>query len=242
MLPVTLLQCRHLFQLQNSIVDYVASHDFRRATQSGCLRILDVGAGPAVASIGLTDMIDRTQGTSVSETTDGRESVHMTHILNDTSPVCLETGKRMLTAFLHDKEASNTGVLGHRILTLSTAFPGNMCQIRQLASLSGHFDLAILSYVIRPLADDGGLRNLVKTVRTLEPFCKPEGRVLLIQDKFREPLIRQLADMISVQYREQTLTQEIYPPRGSNEKSTYTYFDCLFSPRQAMRNRYELAA
>ena len=50
---------RHLFQLQNSLVDYIASPDFDSIMQSGLLRILDVGAGPAVASIGLVDMLDR---------------------------------------------------------------------------------------------------------------------------------------------------------------------------------------
>ncbi len=43
---------RHLFQLQNSLMDYAASADFNRAIRSGPFRILDIGSGSAVTNRG----------------------------------------------------------------------------------------------------------------------------------------------------------------------------------------------
>jgi hypothetical protein len=54
--------------------------------------------------------------------------------------------------------------------------------------------------------------------------------VLIIQDKFQESVLRELAQMLDVDCREQTVSQEIHPPRGENATYTYTYYDCLYVP------------
>jgi hypothetical protein len=218
---------RHLFQLQRSLVEYVASLDFQRTVQFGPLRILDIGSGPAVASLGMIDMVRRTIQSAI-----GPRAVRMVHVLNDTSPICLVTGKRMLAA-CHELEGRVGPALpGDRVFTLPTAFPRNMRQIQQLASFLGGYDIIILSYVMDPLTDAYGVRALVAAVRALEHLCRPHGRILLMQDRFREALIRRLTRMLSVEYREQTVSQEIYPPRGDNETYTYTYYDSLYAPRR----------
>jgi hypothetical protein len=223
---------RHLFQLQKSLVEYVASLDFQKAVQFGPLRILDIGAGPAVASLGMIDMVHRTTDNEDCRIWICPRVVQMVHVLNDTSPVCLITGKRMITA-CHEQEKRFGSVLtGNRVFTLSTAFPANMHQIQRMALFLGGYDIIILSYVVNPLADDYGLRTLATAVRALERLCRPRGRILVVQDKFQESLIRSLAQLLKVEYREQTVTQEVYPLRGGNETYTYTYYDCLYTPRE----------
>jgi ribosomal protein RSM22 (predicted rRNA methylase) len=225
---------RHLFQLQNSLIDYAASADFNGAIQSGPLRILDIGSGPAVASQALIDVINRMSSDANPGLLQRRGFLRVTHVLNDTSAICLAAGRRMVTACSQDRNQFRSAVSRPQIFTLSTAFPGNLHHIRHLASFLGGFDLVILSYVLHPLIEDGDLRSLVSGVNTLERFCTPRGRVLIIQDRFQERLVRKLASMIDVECHEQTLTQEIYPPRGSNKTCTYTYYDCLYAPRGAL--------
>lgn len=226
---------RHLFQLQNSLIDYVISPDFNETIQSGWLSILDIGSGPAVASQALIDIIDRMASGADSTTSLRHGCLHMSHVLNDTSAICLATGKRMLTTCSQDKDRPCSTVSRSHIFTLSTAFPGNLHRICHLATFLEGFDLVVLSYVLRPLTEDGNLQSLVDGLNTLGRFCKPHGCILIIQDKFQEPLLRELADMIVVGCRQQTLTQEIYPARGSSETCTYTYYDCLYAPRRGAR-------
>jgi hypothetical protein len=218
---------RHLFQLQRSLVEYATSLDFQRTVQFGPLRILDIGSGPAVASLGAIDLVRRAMQSAI-----GPRAVRMIHVLNDTSPICLATGKRMLAACHELEKGAGLVLPSDRVFTLPTAFPRNMHKIQQLASFLGGYDIIILSYVMDPLTDDYGLRVLVAAVRALERLCRPHGRILLMQDRFREALIRSLTQMLSVEYQEQMVTQEIYPPRGDNETYTYTYYDCLYAPRR----------
>lgn len=222
---------RHLFQVQNSLTDYAISTDFHQAIRSGPLRILDIGSGPAVASQALIDIVNRMMGGADSAIAQRRDPLHMSHVLNDTSSTCLMTGKHMLAACLQSSNRAPFPGSRPQIFTLLTAFPGNLHQIRHLASFLGGFDLVILSYVLRPLIEDGNLASIARGVNTLEGFCKPHGRMLIIQDKFQELLIRKLARTIGVECHEQTLTQEVYPPRGSHDTCTYTYYDCLYAPR-----------
>lgn len=226
---------RHLFQLQNSLTDYITSSDFNEAIQSGSFRILDIGSGPAVASQALVDAVDRMIGDAGSDLSKPYALLRATHVLNDTSAICLATGKRMLTTCSRNRDQSRSAVSRPQIFTLSAAFPGNLHQIYRLASFLGGVDLVILSYVLHPLIEDVNLQSLAGGVKILERLCKPHGRLLIVQDKFQEPLIRKLAGMMDVEYREQTLTQKIYPPRGSNETCTYTYYDCLYTPRGSAR-------
>ncbi len=225
---------RHLFQLQNSFIDCAASADFNRIIQTGPLRILDIGSGPAVASQALIDVIHRMSSGTNPGTSRGPTVLRISHVLNDTSAICLEAGRHMLIACSQDRSQLRSVVSRPQIFTLSTAFPSNLHQIHHLASFLGGFDLVILSYVLHPLIEDGDLRSLVRGVNSLKRLCAPRGRLLIIQDKFQERLVRKLASMMNVTCREQTLTQEIYPPRGNNETCTYTYYDCLYAPPAAV--------
>jgi SAM-dependent methyltransferase len=233
---------RHLFQLQRSLAEYITSIDFQKAIQFGPLRILDIGAGPAVASLGITDLIHRMAGDGVLRAYTYPRAVRMVHVLNDNSPICLATGRRMLAACQELGRRSDPRPFHDRVFALPTAFPSNMRQIQQVASFIGGYDIVILSYVVNPLTDDCGLENLAVAVRTVERFCKPRGRILVVQDKFQESLVRSLAHLLNTECHEQTVTQEVYPPRGSNDTYTYTYYDCLYAPRERSTQRAWCAA
>jgi SAM-dependent methyltransferase len=231
---------RHLFQLQKSLMEYVASLDFQQAVRLGPLRILDIGCGPAVASLGMIDLVHRMMNKVDPCARICRRVVRMVHVLNDTSPICLATGKHMLAGW-HEREGeSDAKVPDNSVLTLPKAFPDNMCQVRRLASFLGVYDVVILSYVLNPLTDDYGLRTLAAAMKDVESLCRPRGRVLILRDKFQESRIQHLAQLLNVQHREQTLTQEIYPPRGENETYTYTYYDCLYAHRGRPVDRAQL--
>jgi hypothetical protein len=227
---------RHMFQLQRSLVEYIATLDFRKAVQCGPLRILDIDAGPAVASLGIIDLVHRMAGGRDPRTWICPRGVRIVHVLNDTSPICLTTGRRMLAACCQSWRDAGLVLPANRVFALPTAFPNNIPQIQRLASFLGGYDIIILSYVLSPLTDDYSLRTLASAITTLEGLCRSHGRILVVQDRFQDSLVRSLAQRLDVEYREQTVTQEIYPPRGANETYTYTYYDCLYAPRERAIN------
>ncbi|GAG15183.1 unnamed protein product, partial [marine sediment metagenome] len=88
---------RHYFQTQNSLIDYMTSQDFLDIVRFGHLRILDVGSGPAVASLAITDMLACIlEYLNYIEEWPKDKTVKMTYVLNDTSGICLGTGQCML--------------------------------------------------------------------------------------------------------------------------------------------------
>jgi ribosomal protein RSM22 (predicted rRNA methylase) len=48
---------RHYFQVQDSLLEYMISDEFMDSLATGALQILDVGCGPAVASLAITDIL-----------------------------------------------------------------------------------------------------------------------------------------------------------------------------------------
>ncbi len=91
---------RHYFQVQNCLVNYMTSQDFLDLIKLGHLRILDIGSGPAVAPLAITDILscilkhlERLGAWPKGKT------IKVSYVLNDTSAICLETGQRMLTDY-----------------------------------------------------------------------------------------------------------------------------------------------
>ena len=84
---------RHYFQVQNSLLRFILSEDFADIVSSGRLRILDVGSGPAVASLAITDLLSYMldQHVELTEWPKGK-AVKLTYVLNDVSSTCLGTG------------------------------------------------------------------------------------------------------------------------------------------------------
>ena len=88
---------RHFFQVQNSLLNYMTSQDFLNIIESGRLSVLDVGSGPAVASLAITDMlVGILECLRVLNYWPASKMVKVNYILNDTVGICLDTGQCML--------------------------------------------------------------------------------------------------------------------------------------------------
>lgn len=222
---------RHFFQIQNSLVNYVASRDFEIAIRSGQLNILDIGSGPGVASLAISDMLGRTLlADSHGVTLHAPRAMRISHVLNDTSAICLGTARQMVADYTKKWSRSQAGLSDCPILAMGEGFPRNLTRISRVARAVGGFDIVFLSYVVRVLADSDGLNGVVNAIKDVGRFCKPHGRVLIVQDRFRESLLRCIARECPAKCNEQQVSQKIYPERGTCETNTYTYYDCLYAP------------
>jgi len=217
---------RHYFQVQNSLLDYVDSDDFGEILEEGEVRILDIGCGPALGVLAVTDML---MCLLENQNRPGQHAIRFVYVLNDTSKICLAVGQRMLDEYLALCNARNAGIGEHKILTLSNDFPDNTRQLERMVKNYETFHLVMFSYVVRPLEDENGITSLANDIVGTENLCDPHGRILILQDQYRESLMRALGRQIKASVESKELTQEISPNRGTGD--TYSYFQCLYQPR-----------
>ncbi|MHC4541219.1 MAG: hypothetical protein ACYTEK_24650 [Planctomycetota bacterium] len=226
---------RHYLQAQHSLIEYMTSQQFLDIARSGHLRILDVGSGPAVASLAITSMVACILG----HLRDGGEhlqrKVKVDYVLNDTSGICLGTGQRMLADYSRIVGRRNNGVIHNRTLSIQKPFPDNINQLERITLNLGTYDIAVFSYVISPLSEDKGFHTLLHGLSHTEELCTNQGRILILQDRFQETLVRQISESLGVSSQEKEVTQEIYPRRNANETYTYSYYRCLYIPGERRR-------
>lgn len=222
---------RHYFQVQNSLLDFMTSQDFLDIVGSGHLRILDVGSGPAVASLAITDMLSciLNRHADLREWPKGK-AIKLTYVLNDISGVCLETGQRMLGNYFRMRREHTGRIVKHRMVSIQKAFPENMGELQRARLYLGAYDIVVLSYVISPLNENEGFNSFVNGLLNLEKLCGHNGKILILQDKFQTALVRRMSRAIGTSSDEQVLTQRVYPRRNDNETYTYTYYCCLYAP------------
>ena len=222
---------RHYFQTQNCLVDYMTSQNFIEILRSGNLQILDIGSGPAVTSLAITDMLACILKHLRNSSYQSRAKIVKVHyILNDTSGICLGTGQNMLTDYFRICRRHNRELIRGKILTIQTAFPDNLNQLRRIRLNLGPYDITTLSYVVSLLKENTSLKSLLNGVLNIEGLCNCEGRILILQDKFQETLMRRIGRILGIKSQEEESTQEIYPKRETNETYTYSYYRCLYTP------------
>ena len=223
---------RHYFQTQRSLFDYMTSNEFLSILTSGKLQILDVGCGPAVASLAITDMLVciLEHLKDIGEWPKGK-TVKMTYVLNDTSGICLGTGQRMLSDYFRVSGGYRRGVIHSRTISTQKAFPGNMNQLRRTKLNLGTYDMATFSYVVVPLNEDKGFNGLVNGLLDIEKLCSHNGRILILQDRFQAALVRRISRTIGISSHKGELTQNVYSSENTNETYTYSYYYCLYRPR-----------
>lgn len=223
---------RHYFQVQNSLLDYITSDDFLDVLVTGQLQILDIGCGPAVASLAITNMVlcllknlKETGGWQLSR------EIKINYLLNDPDGFCLGTAQNMLSDYFQLNQKNMGGVVCSHVISIQKAFPDNMNQLRRIKLNLGTYDITVFSYVVVPLSEDNEQSSIAKGLLEVEALCSNNGRLLILQDKFQEALIRQIGREIENPSNKQTLTQEIFPKRNEKETHTYTYYQCLYAPR-----------
>ncbi len=229
---------RHYFQIQNSLITYMTSQKFLENLMRGHVRILDIGSGPAVASLAVTDILACVlEYLGYSEGQPRGKAVEVMYVLNDTSGICLGTGIGMLKNYFRVGRKHSSGVIHNQIITVQKAFPDNINQLRRISRNFGIYDIATFSYVVVPLNEDGGIHNLVNGLLKVEELCNHAGRILILQDKFNVSLMRRISKAIGTSSQKEELTQQLYPNRNANETYSYSYYSCLYSPSKEMTDK-----
>lgn len=226
---------RHYFQIQNSLIAYMTAQEFLDILMRGYIRILDIGSGPAVASLAIADILscilECSRDLGVMPISNG---VKVVYVLNDTSGICLGTGISMLKNYLRVSRNHGRGAIDNQIIAVQKAFPDNINQLRRISRNFGPYDIATFSYVVVPLNEDGGTHNLVNGLLKVEELCDPAGRILILQDKFNVSLMQRISKAVDASNQKEELTQQLYPNRNANETYSYSYYSCLYSPNKEM--------
>jgi len=229
---------RHYFQTQNSLIDYIISPDFLNILKSERLRILDIGSGPAVSYLAITDLVAHiVEHLQHIGKWPGRKALRITYVLNDTSGICLGTGQNMLAHYFRISGNRKRAIACDRIITIQNAFPRNLNQLRRIRRNLGEYDIATLSYVLVPLNDAFERTDLVRGLLNIENICSESGRILILQDKFQKSLIQRISRAIGTSSNKKTLKQDVYPRRNSCEVHTYWYYHCIYSPTKSCGGR-----
>lgn len=234
---------RHYLQTQNSLVTYMTSEDFINIVKSGHLRILDVGSGPAVASIAITDTLSYILK-NLKERGEWPKGkiVNVDYIVNDTSSICLGTGKHIIADYFRISRRSNNGVSLNHIIDVQKSFPENFSQLQRIKSKAGSYNIVIFSYIANVLVEKKGFTSLVNGILGSEKLCCQNGRIFILQDKFQEALIKRVSKAIGIFYNTEESTQEVYPNRDTNETYTYSYYSCLYDPTKKSQYRFSAVA
>jgi ribosomal protein RSM22 (predicted rRNA methylase) len=226
---------RHYFQVQDSLLDYMVSGEFMDSLAIGELQILDVGCGPAVASLAITDMLGYIlEYFRYAGGLPRNRFLNMTYVLNDTSGICLGTGQRMLTDYFRICSAYNKGTMRLRTICIQEPFPSNMKQLRRIRNNSDSYNIAVFSYVVVPVSEEEGLDGFVNGLWSIEDISGANGQILILQDKFQAALMQRISRAIGVSAHKAKLTQAIYSRRNANESYTCSYYRCLYAPRSRM--------
>jgi len=225
---------RHYFQVQNSLLDYMTSEDFLNLLATQELMILDIGSGPAVASLAITDMLacileclrDMHWRRNI-------EGVKINYVLNDTAKINLGVGYDLLKTYFRSKSQYNyNGPIYNRTFTVEKAFPSNLTQLGRICQNIGPYGLINFSYVINPLDEQQDLKTIAQALTQIEKLCSQSGRILILQDKFSKTLIKKVASAMDKSCQKGALSQYIYSTENSNSLYTYSYYYCLFAPQQ----------
>lgn len=224
---------RHYLQAQNSLIDYITSQDFLNVIRSGHMRFLDIGSGPAVASLAITNiLVYLLECFNATEGWPTGKAIKADYMLNDTSAICLGTGQHMLADYFRINKRHNNTIIQNRTISIQKPFPDNINQLRRMKFNMGNYDSVIFSYVISPLSEDKGFSTLVNGLLQMEELCSRHARILILQDIFQEKLVKKISGAMDISSRKEESTQEVYPRRNTTETYTYSYYSCLYSPAE----------
>ncbi|HUT46231.1 MAG TPA: hypothetical protein VMX36_08080 [Sedimentisphaerales bacterium] len=221
---------RHYLQTQNCLLDYMISQDFIETIRDRHIRILDIGSGPAVTSLAITDMLACVLRHLRDEGDRSGNKVIVEYTLNDISGFCLGTGQQMLTDYFRICARRSSQITHSQIFRLEKALPKNMNQLQRIKDKLGSYDIATLSYVVSPLNEDTSFKDLINGMLRIESLFSPNGRILILQDKFQPVIMRQISRALGISRQKEESTQEVYPKRNTNETYTYSYYCCLYPP------------
>lgn len=219
---------RHFFQIQDSLMEHFASTEFSGLLERDTLLVLDIGSGPAVAALAFTDILACMFRQKVMKTTFGKIlKVH--YVLNDTSSICLATGEIMLRDYFQSALRDSCVAPGIR-MSITKPFPPNLVQLRRISRHFGGYDIVNLSYVLTPLIEAYGFRDMVNGLFNLAKLSAPGAGLLILQDRFSGPSIRRTNSVLGGSCFKEKLSQQVYSTRNSNTSYEYSYYRCMWMP------------
>jgi len=168
---------RHYFQIQKYLVGYMTSQNFLDLIKLGQLRILDIGSGPAVAPLAITDMLScilKHLGCLGGWPKD--KKIKISYVLNDTSFICLDTGQRMLTEYFRIRRGRVGEIINSQTINVQKAFPDNINLLQQAGFNLNAYDIIVFSYVMSPLNENLGFNKLIDGLLSVEKLCRHNGR------------------------------------------------------------------
>ena len=93
-----------------------------------------------------------------------------------------------------------------------------------MATMTGPYDICCMSYVLNPLKEEMTHREIQGKIQELLRYCSTDASCLILQDRFKESLLRQTGRLQGVSSQKATLRQKIYDKHNSNIEYTYTFF------------------
>ncbi|MFA6185964.1 MAG: hypothetical protein WC770_01965 [Phycisphaerae bacterium] len=210
---------RHYFQIQDSLLDYMTSEFFLGSVSDNCINVMDIGSGPAVASLAIADMFSCIMD-ALSKQRSIAYKVKLNFLLNDTSDICLGLGKEILFDYFKLSGRTHNIFMGNAFF-LERPFPKTMPQIERIFKNLGTVNIANFSYVVVPLTEQD--INIHSEILNIKKLCAPNGRILIVQDKYNEDLVRQIDN----EPESRNVTHRVYSKQNNNDTYTYEYYGSL---------------
>ncbi|MBL7215942.1 MAG: hypothetical protein ISS71_09720 [Phycisphaerae bacterium] len=217
---------RHFFQVQDAALNRVVSEDFLPLLKKGRVRILDIGAGPGVTTLGVVDVLR-----SVIQSAQITRPVVFDCVFNDPCQLCLSYCRHFSNRYF---QRFKDQVLPGQMISVAEPFPECGPHLDRIAQLAGKFDIILLSYILDPLFESYDKEQLKKGFEKLQRHTGSRGFVVAVQDRFHERFIRKAAGMLETRVKFHTLKQKIYSEENSNDFQNYYFFSTIKDNQSAV--------
>jgi ribosomal protein RSM22 (predicted rRNA methylase) len=219
---------RHYFQIQNAIVEHFLSGPAIEQMNHGRFQVLDIGSGPAVGILAVTEIIKiLTRAGKIIHT-----PVQLEYTCVEPSEICRRMGLKMANRYFARLHFENKNRIQVGLSDISVPFPDCLDGIKQSNRNQAGFQLIVLSYVLNPLFDAYHTDEIQGGMEQLKSLLTVGGKILVVQDQFSEDRINMIASMLGVQVEEQEVTQRIYSNYTERKIQTYRYYTCRFGVTQ----------
>jgi len=218
---------RHFLQVQDCLASVTDRLLPQRLGSVSDVNIIDLGSGPAVASLAITSLVSQCLAARGLG-----QFAKVNYILNDTSSVCLEAGERMLRSYFRRERFSYRAhglpaSLGE-VSLLREPFPKSLRSIHEKCAEGFHYTFLVAGYLLAPLDQNLDLSRSANSLLALRQFVnKSGGCTLVLQDKYHEEQIRQFGALLGASVRKERSSQKAYSSTESRSSATYAYFRAL---------------
>lgn len=218
---------RHYFQIQNAITKNISSEE---QINCGRFRVLDIGSGPAVGILAVTEILKNI----AREDNIIHTPVQLEFVCIEPSEICRSTGLKMANRYFTHLHFENKNEFRVGLSDISTPFPDCLGDLKSSSQNNADFQLILFSYVLNPLFDTYRIEDIQNGFGQLKSMLAPHGKILVIQDRFSEDRVKIAASLLGAEIEEQEITQKIYSTDIERKVQTYHYYVCRFEATRTM--------